>query len=176
MSPVNRKPSLHLTPSLGQQPTKASSCSYLWRPIQSHPVWGCTGRGWQQAQSAGRVQSWGPAGLGSSGRRLSPPFPSPKRTPLLPPSSSPPSRDTASARRPCPEPRRQPASARSALGWDLKAAAQDTGLARASSSRPGSCAQGALRSSAGRRGGRRTPTRAAAPLPRFPSTGGGGCR
>lgn len=121
--------------------------------------------------------SWGlPIAWDSSDCCLSPPSLSPKRTPLLPLARFQPLHGTASSRRPFREPPRQPASAESALEWDLKAAAQDTALARDSCSRPGSSAQGALRSSAGRGGGPRRRTLTAASLSLFPGVGGGGCR
>lgn len=81
---------------------------------------GPSGARWQQARRTARVPSSrvGP----HRGRSLSAPFPSPKRTPLLPYATAPPSRPPA---RSGAEPSRQPASEGSVRGRDLEEAAKE---------------------------------------------------
>lgn len=125
VSSVTRKPSPHPTPAPGHKPPKASSYCYSGDP--SIParlgVYRESAVGSRQGERPGSRAGGLPTVWDSSGCCLSPPSPSPKRTPLLPPARFQPSRGTASSRRPCREPCRQPASAESALEWDLKAAA-----------------------------------------------------
>ena len=161
----------HPTP-LRQAP-KAPCCSEPAcgsRPLESDPR---LGLGTDRAERGGSRQGARPGcpapgaacrgGGGPRGLSLSAPAPSPNSTPLLPPARSPPSAappppPPAGAG---PEPPRQPASERSALGWDSEEAEKEETAAapRASSSAPTSDSRGEPWLSERRGGQRRRPGR-----------------